>query len=229
MDFLRRSLRVERQRLQDGQIGPPKTPKTVRTVPLGHVALEELAAHLAVYPSSEWLFTDDQGGPLSYQAGKREFTRTCSRAGVEQTTHDLRHFYASALIAGGASVKQVQAVLGHASAVFTLRTYAHLRPGDEDRTRSVIDAALNTLRTGCGLDAQTGGAAADQTHLEAKSGPQRSYFLVSQKIRATSSTLARSSAAFSASTFCLVADAALRVFQTRSWSSGNFSRCSALK
>lgn len=41
-------------------------------------------------------------------------------------THDLRHFYASALIAGGASVKQVQLVLGHASAVITLRIYAHL-------------------------------------------------------------------------------------------------------
>lgn len=113
----------------------------------------QTAAHLAVYPSSEWLFTDDQGESLSYQAWKREFTRACTRAGVELTTHGLRHFYASALIAGGASVKQGQAVLGHASAVITLRTYAHLWPGDEDRTRSVSDAALSTLRTFCGLDA----------------------------------------------------------------------------
>ncbi|PNE38980.1 hypothetical protein AOB60_34225 [Streptomyces noursei] len=65
-------------------------------------------------------------------------------------THDLRHFYASALIAGGASVKQVQLVLGHASAVITLRIYAHLWPGEEDRTRSVMDAVLGGLRTGCG-------------------------------------------------------------------------------
>jgi len=170
VDFLRRSLRVERQRLQGGQIGPPKTPRSVRTVPLGQVALDELAAHLADYPSSEWLFTDDQGESLSYQAWKREFSRACARAGVELTTHGLRHFYASALIAGGASVKQVQAVLGHASAVITLRTYAHLWPGDEDRTRSVSDAALNTLRTFCGLDARIEGAAADQSDLEVKSG-----------------------------------------------------------
>jgi integrase len=65
-------------------------------------------------------------------------------------THDLRHFYASALIAGGASVTQVQSVVGHASAVITLRIYAHLWPGEEDRTRSVIDAVLGGLRTGCG-------------------------------------------------------------------------------
>jgi integrase len=42
-------------------------------------------------------------------------------------------------------VKQVQAFLGHASAVMTLRTYAHLWPGDEDRTRNVLDAALSPL------------------------------------------------------------------------------------
>jgi len=171
VDFLRRSLRVERQRLRDGQMGPPKTPKSVRTVPLGQVALDELAAHLAVYPSGERLFTNDQGESLSYQAWKREFSRACARAGVELTTHGLRHFYASALIAGGASVKQVQAALGHASAVITLRTYAHLWPGDEDRTRAVSDAALSSLRTFCGLDAQTGGGSADQSDLELKSGP----------------------------------------------------------
>jgi site-specific recombinase XerD len=36
-------------------------------------------------------------------------------------THDLRHFTASALIAGGASVKLVQTVLGHSSAVVRCR------------------------------------------------------------------------------------------------------------
>jgi integrase len=78
-------------------------------------------------------------------------------AGVRATTHDLRHFAASALISGGASVKQVQAFLGHASAVITLRTYAHLFPGDEDRTRTVLDAAFSPLadsaRTGAASDA----------------------------------------------------------------------------
>jgi integrase len=60
--------------------------------------------------------------------------------GADLTAHRFRHFAASALIAGGASVKQVQAFLGHASAVITLRTYAHLWPGDEDR---------NPKRAGC--------------------------------------------------------------------------------
>jgi integrase len=58
-------------------------------------------------------------------------------------SHSLRHFAASALVSGGASVKQVRMFLGHASATVTLRTYAHLFPGDEDRTRDVLDAALS--------------------------------------------------------------------------------------
>jgi hypothetical protein len=33
-------------------------------------------------------------------------------------------------------------VLAHASAAITLRTYAHLWPGDEDRTREVMDSVL---------------------------------------------------------------------------------------
>jgi integrase len=64
---------------------------------------------------------------------------------VDFTAHGLRHLFASALISGGASVKQVQTVLGHASAVITLQTYSHLWPGDDDRTRDVMDAALSPL------------------------------------------------------------------------------------
>lgn len=147
VDFLRKTVRVERQRYQDGSIAPPKTAKSVRTVPLGQVVVDELAAHLAAYPSSEWLFTTGAGEPLGYRAWKSAWRR----AGADVNTHALRHFTASALIAGGASVKQVQTVLGHSSAAITLRVYSHLWPGDEDRTRSVMDAALSVLRTGCGL------------------------------------------------------------------------------
>lgn len=50
-------------------------------------------------------------------------------------THDLRHCHASALI--------------------TLRIYAHLWPGKDDRTRAVMDAVFGGLRTGCGQVDQT--------------------------------------------------------------------------
>jgi len=73
--------------------------------------------------------------------------KAAAPAGV--TTHDLRHFYASALISGGASVNQVQSVLGHSSAAITLKVYSHLWPGDEDRTRSIIDATFAAVLKPC--------------------------------------------------------------------------------
>ena len=152
IDFLRRTVRVERQRVQSGLVTPPKSKRSTRTVPVGQVVLDVLAAHLAEHPSGEWLFLKESGEPLDYPAWQKVWLPTRKAAGREMDTHGLRHFFASALIAGGASVKQVQVVLGHSSAMITLRYYAHLWPGDEDRTRAVIDTTLNVLRTTCGLE-----------------------------------------------------------------------------
>ncbi|MCX4393991.1 hypothetical protein OG887_27740 [Streptomyces sp. NBC_00053] len=44
------TIRVERQRLQSGKIGPPKTAKSRRTVPGGEVVTDALLAHLAARP-----------------------------------------------------------------------------------------------------------------------------------------------------------------------------------
>ena len=151
VDFLRRTVRVERQRYQDGSIGPTKTARSTRTVPVGRVVVEELAAHLAACPSTGALFTTELGDPLGYLRWKRAWRAAQAATGLDVDTHRLRHFTASALISGGASVKQVQTVLGHSSAAVTLRVYAHLWPGDDDRTRAVMDAALgipaDSLRT----------------------------------------------------------------------------------
>jgi integrase len=46
------------------------------------------------------------------------------------------------LIRSGASVKVVQARLGHSSAKTTLDAYGHLFPDEQDRTRAFVDAAL---------------------------------------------------------------------------------------
>lgn len=161
--FLGRSVRVERQRMQDGRIAPTKSPKSVRTVPLGAIVVDELAAHLAACPSSGPLFTTSAGEPLGYRTWKQLWAAMRRSTGLDDlNTHDLRHFFASALIAGGASVKQVQTVLGHASAVITLRTYAHLWPGDEDRTRTIVDSTLAVLRTDCGPTAASDHVSAGQ-------------------------------------------------------------------
>lgn len=140
------SIKVERQRLQSGVLAPLKSKASRRVVPIGRRVVDGLTAHLGEWPGTdEALFVDELGRPLTYTRWKKLLAAAAEDAGVDMTSHDFRHFAASALISGGASVKQVQAFLGHASAVITLRTYAHLFPGDEDRTRDVLDAALGPL------------------------------------------------------------------------------------
>ncbi|HEY6813649.1 MAG TPA: tyrosine-type recombinase/integrase [Propionibacteriaceae bacterium] len=57
------------------------------------------------------------------------------------TSHDLRHHYASVLLAAGESVVAVAERLGHENATLVLTTYGHLLPDSEDRTRRAIDQA----------------------------------------------------------------------------------------
>jgi integrase len=147
VDFLRRTVRVERQLFtpSDGPavLGPPKTASSVRSVPLADVVLTALAEHVRQYSAADgFLFATALGTPVrrgTFQDAWRRATRAAGAEGVR--FHDLRHHYASALISAGCSVVSVQKALGHASATETLNTYSHLWPSDEDRTREAIDAA----------------------------------------------------------------------------------------
>ncbi|MEU6677691.1 tyrosine-type recombinase/integrase [Streptomyces sp. NPDC046925] len=59
-------------------------------------------------------------------------------AAREHGMHALRHFYASALLDAGESIKAVSEYLGHSNAALTLRIYAHLMPSSRERTRTAI-------------------------------------------------------------------------------------------
>lgn len=65
--------------------------------------------------------------------------------------HDLRHYYASLLIASGLDVKVVQARLRHASAKTTLDVYGHLWPDTDESARAAV-ADVFAARTGALAD-----------------------------------------------------------------------------
>ena len=162
--MIRREIHVRRQMLQSGALGPPKTDMSRRTVRMAPALKDMLAEHLAQFPAHPdgYLFSTASGAPLSYRSWRTVWTNARANCGLEHiSNHDLRHTYASALISGGASVKQVQLALGHESPAITLRIYTHLWPGDEDRTADIIEAKLgDILRTRCGPgDLETGSAA----------------------------------------------------------------------
>jgi len=61
---------------------------------------------------------------------------SCGR--YENGVHELRHFFASVLLDQGESIKAVAEWLGHSDPSFTLKTYTHLMPSSNERTKGVI-------------------------------------------------------------------------------------------
>ncbi|MBP5893129.1 tyrosine-type recombinase/integrase [Streptomyces scabiei] len=57
----------------------------------------------------------------------------------EDGMHALRHFYASVLLDAGENIRALSQYLGHSDPGFTLRTYTHLMPSSEGRTRKAVD------------------------------------------------------------------------------------------
>jgi integrase len=83
--------------------------------------------------------------------GRQIFKKAAKKAGLSDdvTPHDLRHHYASELLAAGESVVTVAARLGHNNANTVLKTYGHLVANQDDRTRQAIDrlwAAATTAK-----------------------------------------------------------------------------------
>ncbi len=153
LDFLRRRLHVRRQvQRAGGSAVEVRAPKygSERTVFVPDALLELLAEHVAQHrpggDPARWLFVTPSGQPPHQNTVGHHWRQACRRAGVRGVTlHDLRQFYASALIAAGCDVVTMQRALGHAKATTTLSTYAHLWPTAEDRTRAAAAAAADLM------------------------------------------------------------------------------------
>jgi len=157
VDFLRGTVTVRRQikLYSDGRLefALPKGRK-VRHVPLPASVRDELAAHLAApvtLPGSDKpvplvLTTRERTALARTYFNRHVWNPALKEAGVahsrENGMHALRHFYASVLLDGGESIKAVSEYLGHADPGFTLRTYTHLMPASDERTRTLVDAAM---------------------------------------------------------------------------------------
>ncbi len=151
--FPHRTLRVDRQLVlhvgAPPHLAPPKTQASYRTIPLAQVVLDAISDHLAAFEPGPGglVFTNDRGEPISRTRFGDVWRKAVREAGLPEGTgfHELRHYYASVLIRSGASIKVVQERLGHASAVETLDTYAHLFEDEEDRSRQAVEDALGPL------------------------------------------------------------------------------------
>lgn len=154
INFLGRTARVEHQLAEHTRERvDPKTPKSRRTVPLPTMVAEALAGHMRVFPPLEdgSLFYGHNSRPYGHAMyGTKVFKAAVDRLAdsfpAGTTTHDLRHHYASVLLAAGESVVAVAERLGHDDATMVIKVYGHLMPDSEDRTRKAIDAAWSTAQ-----------------------------------------------------------------------------------
>lgn len=149
-DFLRRRIRVSRQ-VQRGldrtaDIRPPKH-GSERTVVVPDRLLTMLGTHVEAFLADgdrdRWFFPTPAGTPPHQNTVGHLWRRAQAGAGLTGIRlHDLRHFFASGLIASGCDVVTVQRALGHASATTTLNSYSHLWPDADDRTRAATDSLM---------------------------------------------------------------------------------------
>ena len=123
--------------------GEPKTRNARRTVPLTSMALQALKEHKrrqgeeklllgARYRKDlDLLFATKEGGPVDPDNLRvRHFKAILPKAELPGTIrlYDLRHSWVTLSLASGVHVKTVSQWAGHASAAFTLDTYAHVIP-----------------------------------------------------------------------------------------------------
>ena len=162
VDFDAGLIRVRCQLDRAGNHVEPKTPQAIRDVVLAPALARLLREHRLASAASDQadpVFANAAHRPFEHpKVQRRGFDYAAEKAGINRkgngrrkaTFHDLRHTFASLLIAQGADVVHVSRQLGHADPAITLRVYADefAAAVHAERTRALLDAAVgNALET----------------------------------------------------------------------------------
>jgi integrase len=168
VDFLRRTNTILRQAQAQTQaqahgqseatvvVVPPKY-GSERVVHVPEQLVTMLAAHvqdIGVRGNEHWLLAGPGGDLLNRNRAAHHWRQVRDAVGLGGcTVHDLRHFYASCLIAAWCDVVTVQRTLGRSPPTITLGVDAHLWPTAEDKTNA---AAADLMRSAITAPADAG-------------------------------------------------------------------------
>jgi integrase len=137
----------------------PKTPSSERRIDMSL----ELAAELLrlrterktellkagrKFRAEEWIFRTETGAPIQYNNFVNRIWNRCQDLVQvrRRSPHNLRHTWASQMLAAGADPAYVAQQLGHANVATLLRVYAHFVPGSKRVGAEILDGggAKNT-------------------------------------------------------------------------------------
>ncbi len=137
------------------QFVSPKTESSQRAIRLQPGLLAELRTNRELQEQQRLLFGDasqdlglifcqPNGRPLNpNNLLNRDFRRTLQHAGLRRMRfHDLRHTFASLMIAQGEHPKTIQEAMGHSSIGMTMNTYGHLLPRLQEEAADRLEASL---------------------------------------------------------------------------------------
>ena len=141
------SLKLHEVALADGVLRALGKGSKERLVPLGQLAIDWIKRYLAEArpdilrgQQSDALFVTARGGAMTRQAFWQLVKRYAKRTDIDPaklSPHVLRHAFATHLLEGGADLRVVQTLLGHAD-IATTQIYTHVA---EDRLREVVETA----------------------------------------------------------------------------------------
>ena len=124
-------LTVDRLDLRRGRVRVMGKGSKEREVPLSDLAVDALTDYLdggrpvLSDGSSEILFFNRRGKPMGPRDARAMIARLAGSSGRRITPHTFRHSFATHLLEGGADLRAVQELLGHAS-VATTQRYTHV-------------------------------------------------------------------------------------------------------
>jgi len=139
-------LRVDWQWARDGSYAPPKTPSSVRRIPLS----AEMTKYMTTLKLRSKFSRDDDpvfasrtGSPLSHRnVTSRGFSPAAKRAELNVSIHDTRHAFASRMISRGVDVVTLSELMGHKNPRITLDVYSHMF--DRAKTDEAVRKAMGT-------------------------------------------------------------------------------------
>jgi len=140
------------------ELGPPKTRRSRRTVPLQPQVVEAIRPLIEGRKPGAFVFTNERGGPVRSRSFWGRTWRPAVHAfagdviadkkvveqgdGKHPRIHDLRHTFASWAIQSTASLPTIQRTLGHESITTTIDRYGHLARSDFDALAAATAAFL---------------------------------------------------------------------------------------